>query len=110
MEGEQRAQREKEEAQERERKAMEGEQRAQREKEEATQNTTLEEYLQYCHTYLSKPFSVQTDKSMSTRGTTTKTDDKCYPRKLCHWDDFIEVQQGYFNTIYNVFHPSPNTA
>ena len=60
--------------------------------------------------YLLKPFSVQTDKSMSTGGTTTKTDDKCYPRKLCHWDDFIEVQQGYFNTIYNVFHPSPNTA
>ena len=96
MEGERRAQQEKEEAQ--------------CEKEEAKQNTTLEEYPQYCHTYLSKPFSVQTDKSMSTGGTAMKTDGKCYPCKLCYWDNFLQVQQGYFKIIYSVFHPSLNTA
>ncbi|KAL5317924.1 hypothetical protein ACEPPN_015026 [Leptodophora sp. 'Broadleaf-Isolate-01'] len=54
-----------ERAEQERRRAEDAEARAQIE-EEKTKPTTFEEYLRACHTFLSKPLHIQTDKSLST--------------------------------------------
>src|SRR5438046_1507847 len=103
---EQEATKREQEATKREQEATKREQEATKREQEATRETTLHEFLHYCHIYLSKPLSVQSDKSKSTGGGTTRTYGKYYPTKLRHWDDFLQSQQGYFNNICHVFQPS----
>ena len=51
------------------------------EEEKQTRRTTFEELLEPCH-HLSKSISVQTDKSLSTQGSTTSPKGKRCPIKL----------------------------
>jgi len=64
-EADKRAEIERQRADEEQRNRREAETRAQIE-EKKTRRTTFEEYIRTCHTLLSKPLRVQTDKSLST--------------------------------------------
>ncbi|KAK9234762.1 hypothetical protein V1525DRAFT_391123 [Lipomyces kononenkoae] len=66
------------------------------------QETTLEEYLRDCHHYIFKALRIA-DKSVSSTGRGTRVDGKRYPRRLCRWDDFADVQRDHFDTIKNAF-------
>ena len=80
------------------RRAEDAEARAQIE-EEKTKPTTFEEYLRACHTFLSKPLRIQTDKSLSTQGSITSTKNKPCPTLLMPWADFPILQQQLFERV-----------
>jgi len=65
-----------------------------------TRPTTFEEYIRACHTLLSKPFRIQTDKSLSTQGSITSPKNKPCPTLLKPWTDFPVLQQQLFEGIY----------
>ncbi|KAG4430456.1 hypothetical protein IFR05_014064 [Cadophora sp. M221] len=81
------------------RNRQEAESRAQIE-EKKTKPTTFEEYIRACHTFLSKPLRIQTDKSLSTQGSITSTKHKPCPTLLKPWTDFPVLQQQLFERIY----------
>lgn len=60
----------------------EQERRRAKEQEKKTKPTTFEEYLRACHTLLSKPLHIQTDKSLSTQGFITSPKNKPCPTLL----------------------------
>lgn len=88
-------------------KLRQAEQRAEQAEEKA-RRTTLEEFLEACQ-HLSQSISVQTDKSLSTQGSTTSPKGKCCPTILQPWLAFPTVQQEVFDTVYGVLHP-PNDS
>jgi hypothetical protein len=104
-EADERAERERrraEEADERaeqERRRAEDEQRNRIEEETKTRPTTFEEYLRACHTFLSKPLRIQTDKSLSTQGSITSPKNKPCPTLLMPWTDFPILQQQLFERV-----------
>ncbi|KAH6667473.1 hypothetical protein B0J14DRAFT_489782 [Halenospora varia] len=53
-----------------------------------------------CHTLLSKPLRIQTDKSLSTQGSITSPKNKPCPTLLRPWTDFPVLQQQLFERIY----------
>ena len=77
--------------------------------EKQTRRTTFEELLESCHC-LSQSISVQTDKSLSTQGSTTSPKGKCCPTTLRPWLEFPSIQQNAFETVYNVLHPPNGTT
>jgi hypothetical protein len=85
---------------EQERRRAEDEHRNRIEEEKKTRPTTLEEYLRACHTFLSKPLRIQTDKSLSTQGSITSPKNKPCPTLLKPWTDFPVLQQQLFERIY----------
>ena len=101
----QRAEQERQRAENADGRAEQERQRAEQ-AEEQTRRTTLEELLKSCHD-LSRSMSVQTDKSLSTQGSTTSPKGKCCPTILQPWLEFPSIQQDAFDTAYNVLHP-PN--
>ncbi|PVH68342.1 hypothetical protein DL98DRAFT_554866 [Cadophora sp. DSE1049] len=72
-----------------ERQRAEQERRRAEEQEERTRRTTYEEYIRACHTLLSKPLRIQTDKSLSTQGSITSPKNKPCPTLLKPWRDFL---------------------
>ena len=104
-EADERAERERrraEEADERaeqERRRAEDEQRNRQEAESKTRPTTFEAYIRACHTFLSKPLRIQTDKSLSTQGSITSTKNKPCPTLLMSWTDFPILQQQLFERV-----------
>ncbi|KAL9117546.1 MAG: hypothetical protein Q9187_005917, partial [Circinaria calcarea] len=100
LEQERRSRKEADERAEHERRrAEEAESRAQIE-EQKTRPTTFEQYIRACHTHLSKPIRIQTDKSLSTQGSVTNPKNKPYPTLLKPWTDFPVLQQQRFERIY----------
>jgi hypothetical protein len=75
------------------------EQRNRQEAESKTRPTTFEEYIRACHTLLSKPLRIQTDKILSTQGSVTSPKDKPCPTLLKPWTDFPVLQQQLFERI-----------
>lgn len=73
------------------RRAEEAEARVQLE-EEKTKPTTFEEYVRACHTFLSKPLRIQTDRSLSTLGSITSPKKKPCLTLLMPWTDFLILQ------------------
>ena len=73
-----------------------------------TRRTTFEEILESCHS-LSESMSVQTDKSLSTQGSTTSPKGKCCPTTLQPWNDFPSIRQSAFDEVYNTLHPANGT-
>ncbi|KAH6719535.1 hypothetical protein BKA61DRAFT_571536 [Leptodontidium sp. MPI-SDFR-AT-0119] len=102
----QRAEQERRRAEEEQRNRKEADERAEQERrraeeqEERTRPTTLEEYLRACHTFLSKPLRIQTDKSLSTQGSITSSKNKPCPTLLKPWTDFPVLQQQLFERTY----------
>ncbi|KAH8799457.1 hypothetical protein F5884DRAFT_128577 [Xylogone sp. PMI_703] len=97
-EADERAEEERRRAEE-ERRRAEDEQRNRIEEEKKTRPTTFEEYLRACHTLLSKPLRVQTDKSLSTQGSITSPKNKPCPTQLKPWTDFPILQQQLFENV-----------
>ncbi len=68
--------------------------------EKKTRRTTFEEYIRNCHTLLSKPLRIQTDKSLGTQGSITSPKNKPCPTLLKPWTDFPILQQQLFEKVY----------
>jgi hypothetical protein len=81
------------------RRAEEADERAKQERKK-TRPTTFEEYIRACHTLLSKPLRIQTDKSLSTQGSITSPKNKPCPTLLKPWTDFPVLQQQLFERTY----------
>ena len=86
---------------EQERRRADDERRDRIEEETKTRPTTFEAYLRACHTFLSKPLRIQTDKSLSTQGSITSPKNKTCPTLLKPWTDFPVLQQQLFETIHD---------
>ena len=95
-----------ERAEQERRRAEEADERAEQERRRAedegkkTRPTTFEEYIRACHTLLSKPLRIQTDKSLSTQGSITSPKNKPCPTLLKPWREFPELQQQLFERVY----------
>ena len=74
--------------------------------EQLFQETTLSEYLHYCHSRVFKALQIG-DKSVTSTGFATKVDGKYYPMWLRPWDDFTDHLQDNFNKIEEVFANRP---
>jgi hypothetical protein len=106
------AQRERNEAQEARNEAQEARNEAQEARneaqearkaaEKAIEQTTLKEYLRYCHVHLFKPLDVQSDKTKSTRAGTTAVGGKYYPFRILPWKNFIQNQRDNFKILEDV--------
>jgi hypothetical protein len=98
-EADERAELERRRAEDEHRNRQEAESRAQVEGKK-TRPTTFEEYIRACHTLLSKPLRIQTDKSLSTQGSITSPKNKPCPTLLKPWADFPVLQQQLFERTY----------
>lgn len=54
--------------------------------------------------------SVQTDKSLSTQGSTTSPKGKCCPTVIRPWKDFPVIRQRSFDEVYDTLHPPNDTS
>jgi hypothetical protein len=106
QEANERAEQERRRAEEEQRNRKEADERAERERrraeeqEDRTRRTTCEEYIRACHTFLSKPLRIQTDKSLSTQGSITSPKNKPCPTLLKPWRDFPVLQQQLFERTF----------
>lgn len=65
-------------------------------------NTTLDEYLRYCHEHLFKGLEVHPSVLLeSSSKATTTVDGKYYPLKLRRWPDFITTQRQFYDIIHS---------
>jgi hypothetical protein len=100
----QRAEDERRRAEDEQRNRQKAESRAQIEGKK-TRPTTFEEYMRACHTLLSKPLRIQTDKSLSTQGSITSPKNKRCPTLLKPWTDFPRQQQQLFEKVCEYIPP-----
>ena len=68
-------------------------------------NTTFPIFLELCHGHLSKNLEVQTDRSLTTKGSITSPKGKKHPCRLRPWDNFPQQQQQYFDAAYALLCP-----
>jgi hypothetical protein len=99
QEADERAERGRRRAEDERRIRQEAESRVQIERKK-TIPTTFKEYIRACHTHLSKPLCIQTDKSLSTQGSITSPKNQPCPTLLKPWTDFPVLQQQLFERIY----------
>lgn len=71
--------------------------------------TTFAEYLQACHRFVTRPLTIQTDRSLTTKGSITSPNGRICPTFLQPWD-FRSLQQPFFNEVYRFFHPSSDSS
>jgi hypothetical protein len=93
-EADERTKQERRRAEDEQRNRQEAESRAQIEGKK-TRPTTFEEYIRACHTLLSKPLRIQTDKSLSTQGSVT-SQEQAFP-------DPVESLDGLSSTAAAAF-------
>ncbi|KAL2357208.1 hypothetical protein BJ546DRAFT_1113171 [Cryomyces antarcticus] len=67
--------------------------------EERTRQTRFEEFLRECHLRLSKPLRIQTDKSLTTKGSITNPKDRPCPTEIKPWMEFPSLQQERFRIL-----------
>jgi hypothetical protein len=77
--------------------------------EERSENTTLPKFLELCHKFFSEPLRVQTDRSLTTKGSITSPRGKKFPTYLRPWHDFPEQQQHYFDRAYSLLCPDDSS-
>ncbi|RAK74288.1 uncharacterized protein BO72DRAFT_410546 [Aspergillus fijiensis CBS 313.89] len=83
--------------------------RAEQEKERAekvekqNQNTTFAEYLHACHDFITVPMTIQTNRSLTTKGSITDPTGRICPTFLRPFD-FRKAQQDVFDELYKSFH------
>lgn len=97
-EAEQRTQQERERA-DRERENAERERQRAEKAEQESRPTTLDEYIHACHGLVFTQFSVQTNKSLTTKGSITNPRNKFCPTRLEPWLDFLEEQRITFGAV-----------
>ncbi|KAF2241317.1 hypothetical protein BU26DRAFT_544447 [Trematosphaeria pertusa] len=101
-EAEQQRERERQRAEEAEQQRERERQRAE-EAEQQRQRTTLSEYIRGCHDYLAQTFAVQTDKSLTSKGSITRPQDKRCPARLLPWGEFLELQRDMLGKVYSMY-------
>ncbi|EEU36831.1 uncharacterized protein NECHADRAFT_94028 [Fusarium vanettenii 77-13-4] len=69
--------------------------------EKETRPTTLDEYINACHDLVFTKFSVQTNKSLTSKGSITNPRNKFCPTRLEPWVDFLEEQRITFGAVYS---------
>ena len=72
--------------------------------QEQTRRTTFEELLESCHD-LSKRMTVQPNKNLRTKGSTSSPKGKRCPQILRPWLEFPSIQQEMFDSVYSALHP-----
>ncbi|KAI0411456.1 hypothetical protein F5X98DRAFT_383754 [Xylaria grammica] len=82
----------------------EARQRADRIKEH-TRRTSLDEYIAACHELVFSQFKVETNKSLTSRGSITNPRDKLCPTSLKPWSDFLQQQSRIFGELYATCSP-----
>ncbi|KAL7940092.1 hypothetical protein V8C42DRAFT_364366 [Trichoderma barbatum] len=98
----QRAEREQQRAELADRQRLEEQQRAES-AEEQTRRTTLDEYIAACHSLVFSKFAVETDKSLTSKGSITNPRNKLCPTSLQPWPDFLEQQRIASGVLYDAF-------
>ncbi|KAF7594887.1 hypothetical protein BBP40_007921 [Aspergillus hancockii] len=76
--------------------------------EALNRNITFAEYLEACHRFISRPLAVQTDRSLTTKGSITSPIGRLCPTYLKSWD-FHSAQQSLFDEVYRFFHPTSDS-
>jgi hypothetical protein len=71
--------------------------------------TTFAEYLQACHRFITRPLTIQTDRSLTTKGSITSPNGRLCPTFLQPWD-FRSFQQPIFDDVYRFFNPSSDSS
>ncbi|KAK4194131.1 hypothetical protein QBC40DRAFT_291318 [Triangularia verruculosa] len=66
-------------------------------------NTTLVEYLQYCHQHLFTTFDVQRDPKLTTTGPASTPHGKLCPTYLRHWNDFDTLQRRTLDCLFSLY-------
>jgi len=84
---------------------LDDEKQARAKAESLTRQTTLLEYLESCHSYLQKGLLVETNKALTTKGSTNPRD-KYYPKALKTWEDFPRLQEDCFGAYFGFLNPS----
>ncbi|KAI9775096.1 MAG: hypothetical protein M1839_001448 [Geoglossum umbratile] len=70
-------------------------------------NTTLPEYLHYCHTYLFQTITVQTNKEFTTQGDGVPTIwDMTRPHSILPWADFLKIQDSTWKRLGHAYPPA----
>lgn len=87
----------------RERERAEQQQQRAEEAEEQTRRTTLDEYIAHCYHYLFSSLHVETDRSLTSKGSITNPRDKLCPTNLVAWPRFLEQQRDILDTLYGRF-------
>ena len=75
-------------------------------KDQQLRQTTLTEYLGLCHEHLSKSISIETNSSLTTKGTTTNVKRKHRPDTLKPWGDYLKQHKETLDLLHSVY-PSP---
>ena len=101
LEDERKGREQEKEAREQEKKARE---QAEFALQEATRNTTFDEYLHHCFTYLTCQLSVETIKTKTTKGSTTNVKGKICPNQILPWEGFNRSQAHYLDQVRELFH------
>lgn len=73
------------------------------EAEELSRKTTLDEYLSACHTSVFTKLVVQTDLSLTTKGSIATPRNKWCPTNLQPWLDFPDCRKAIFASVYSGF-------
>ncbi|KAI9769446.1 MAG: hypothetical protein M1839_003660 [Geoglossum umbratile] len=69
-------------------------------------NTTLPEYLDFCHTYLFQRFTVRTNKERTTQGNSVPgVEDLTHPHFICPWADFLKIQDSTWKRLRRAYPP-----
>lgn len=96
-------------AEESDKKLLEERQRADREQrraetsEELTRPTKLHEYIAACHSLVFSKFTVERDKSLTSKGSITNPRNKLCPTSLKPWPNFIEQQRIASGVLHDAF-------
>jgi hypothetical protein len=79
------------------------------EERERSENTALPTFLELCHKLFSAPLQVQTNRSLTTKGSITSPRGKKHPTNLRPWHDFPQLQQQYFDHAYSLLCPDDSS-
>jgi hypothetical protein len=77
--------------------------------EERSGHTALPTFLELCHILFSEPLRVQTNRSLTTKGSITSPRGKKHPTYMRPWHDFPQIQQQYFDRAYSLLCPDEST-
>ncbi|KXJ85003.1 hypothetical protein Micbo1qcDRAFT_225014, partial [Microdochium bolleyi] len=65
--------------------------------------TTLLEYITNCHHYLDLNVTIESDKSLTSKGTITNPQNKFVPSTLKPWADFLKQQKSIHGRLYSTY-------
>ena len=70
--------------------------------ERLTARTTFPEFLEICHNHFTMPLRVESDRSLTTKGSITDPKQRKHPTFLRPWLDFPQSHLHYFDAAYTL--------